>query len=299
MNLQRVTTGISPINPLFDLESGMINPRFKHQLEIVGIVARPHFSDVDVHHIKNVLKELDTNGCFQKELDFYKDGKISTFKVSYEQAVEFLNDDYKDREIIMPREKKTADAIFPCGVEATMHKRFSSLKESLIQGYQYNTLHLIVPIKDRDNVLNLINTSYKEAIKNLNINIVIADAEVNIVEEGLQTLQTSKALAEEYVIITDPTFAPKIESIASSVLKNHHCLGIASAPIQDWKIEMNLYGYEEAVKQRLLGNNHPSDAEKIEIHQKAAIAWASAAWNFKARQVGTEFKAFTNKVNAL
>jgi hypothetical protein len=279
-----VASAPSLMKTLFDSETGMINPRFKRQLEIVGIAVKQHFSDFDSYHIRNVNEELQTNGCFQKDCDLYKKGSSSAFKIDYQQAVKFLEDEYQDRETIMPREKKMANAIFPCGVEATMHKRFNSLIESLKQGYQYDTIHFIVKDNvDKENVSKLINTTYNELVKGIKINIIVADTDLDIFEKGLKQLKEASALSKEYVIITDPTFASKVELIASSVLNEHTCMGIASAPIKDWKVDMNLYGYESS-----LGS-----------HEKAAIAWASSAWNFKARQVNTEFKNFVNKVTAL
>jgi hypothetical protein len=64
--------------------------------------------------------------------------------------------------------------------------------------------------------------------------------------------------------------------IATSKLEGKTCLGIASAPIKDWKVDMNLYGYEAACGSQ----------------EKAAIAWASSAWDFKARQVNAEMRAY-------
>ncbi len=284
MTVQTIANATSPVNTLFDPESGIINPRFKQQLDKVGIIVKPHFLDVSTDHIKNVNEELQINGCFQKDWDLYKKGGTSAFQINYEQAVNFLEDEYSDREIMMPRERRIAHAIFPCGVEATMHKRFNSLSESIKQGYQYSKLHFIVKDeKDKENVLNLISTDYKELLNEIDINIVVANTELDILEKGLKQLKDGTELSKEYIIITDPTFAPKVEMIAAQVLDNRQCLGIASAPIKDWRVDMNLYGYESA----------------LESHEKATIAWASSAWNFKARQVNTEFKNFVSKVTVL
>jgi hypothetical protein len=51
---------------------------------------------------------------------------------------------------------------------------------------------------------------------------------------------------------------------------------IFAIPLKDWREDMVLYGYPEA-----LGN-----------HEKTTIAWASSAWNFIARQLHTEARAF-------
>lgn len=269
-------TATAQPNPLFDLNMGMITPRFQHQMNLVGIVAKQHFPAYDAYHVKNVCKELQDR-FFQKNCDFYKEGNTSTFTISYEQAVAFLNDDYSDREMIMPREKQKADGLFPCGVEATMHKRFHSLAESLKQGSQYRTIHFIAKDEaDKLAVKNLINGQYKELLQGITTNIVIAETNLNIFEAGLAKLASSSSLEQEYIIITDPTFASKVEMIATSKLKEQKCLGIASAPVKSWEVDMNLYGYEKA-----LGS-----------HEKAAVAWALSAWNFKARDTHAALTAY-------
>lgn len=278
--MNTVTLATEKSNTLFDPISGCISTHFKKQLDLVGIVSKQHFPEHDRDHIVNVNHELEAIGCFQRDLDFYKKGGLSSFRMSYAQAAAFLDDDYSDREIIMPREKRVANAIFPCGVEATTHKRFHSLHESLQQGYNYDFIHFIVKNNDgKEELERLINAQYQDLLSGIKFDITIADAEVNIFERGIRLLSQNASLGQEYVIITDPTFATKVEMIASSLLTDRVCMGIASAPIKDWKVDMNLYGYEAA-----LGS-----------HEKAAIAWASSAWNFKSRQVNTELSAYKAK----
>jgi hypothetical protein len=94
-------------------------------------------------------------------------------------------------------------------------------------------------------------------------------------------LASNSSLGMNYVIITDSTFAPKVEAIATSILKERKCLGAACAPITNWRIDMNLYGYEKA-----LGDE-----------KTAAIAFASSAWNFIARQAHAETVIYKSKHN--
>lgn len=280
MSLTSVSALAPKTNTLFDSNNGYITPRFKRQLELVGIVSKQFFPEYDPYHVINVDQHLQTNGCFQKDWDLYKNGGSSTFKITYAQATAFLDDEYSDREMIMPREKGNgaSNAIFPCGVEATMRKRFISLRESIEKGFKYDIIHFITLNTTNAEEVKQIMTEkqYQELLEGIKVNIVIAESNDNIFEKGLGMLAANPSLGNEYVIITDPTLAPKVEGIATSILKDRKCLGIASAPIKDWKIDMNLYGYESSLKS----------------HESAVIAWASSAWNFKARQVNTEMKAY-------
>ncbi len=51
-------------NTLFNPETGIISPRFKHQIELVGIVGDQHFPQYNVDHIYNVNETLEKNASF-------------------------------------------------------------------------------------------------------------------------------------------------------------------------------------------------------------------------------------------
>ncbi len=263
---------------LFNLNTGIIEPMFKRQLELVGIVSKQIFSDYNADHVMNVNEVLQKNGCFQRDFDLYKNGGTSEFKITVKQAKVFLDHDYSHRSEVMPTQKSIPHAVFPCGVEPTMHKRFNSLKESMDKGYQYQNIHFIM--KDsaaKAEVSAMVDKEYKELLKNVSVNFVVADTDLNIFEEGLATLDDQ--LKAGYAIISDASFASKVGTIATRVLPGVPFHGIASSPIKDWTREMNLFGYNKA-----LGSP-----------EKAAVAWAQSAWNFKARQVHSEMRAWQAK----
>lgn len=273
----------------FDLQTGMIKPHFKRQLDIVGVVVKPHFPELDPYHILNVDNTLQTNGCFQNDCDLYKKGNVSKFTINYAQAKAILDEDYKNQEIILPREKVKSTAIFPGGVEPTLHKRFNSLIKSIENGYEFSAIQFVVPNeKIAENLSTLISGKYKSILKDMVVNVHVVNLEKNWFEQGLQTLSNENKVGDQYVIITDPTFVSKVELIATSALPKRKCLGIASVPVQSWVEDMNLYDYEAKLNDlELYGYKAKSNS-----HEKAAIAWASSAWNFKARQVNTELKAY-------
>jgi hypothetical protein len=268
---------------LFNKTTGAISSEFKKQLELVNIVIeKGAFPDLDPYHLLNVDAVLQKNGCFQRDWDLYKKGGSSAFKIDFNQAKAFLDYDYSLYSTIMPRQKKLASAIFQCGVEGTMRKRFRSLQESLNQGYTYDSVHFIT--KDapaKEEVEKLISEKYKETLQGMKTFFAVANSEIDIFEKGLKLLEPSSSLGKVYVIITDPTFAGKVEGITTRILQNRTCLGIASVPVNNWKEDIDGYGYEKA-----LGS-----------FEKATIALASSAWNFKARQVHAEMEAY--KVTAL
>lgn len=243
---------------------------------MVGVATKQVFAEYGPYHVININEVLQNNGCFQNDCDLYKNGGSSDFAITYEQARVFLDDEYSDRVTIMPREKNVVNAIFPCGVEATMHKRFNSLKESLEQKYKYERIHFIVKDSKAAEEVQSLFKEFSEMLTGIKTNFIVADTKLDIFEKGLALLKENSSLDAGYVIITDPTFAPKVEMITTSILSGKKCFGIASAPIKDWKVDMNLYGYGEA----------------LGTHEKAAIAWARSAWNFKARQAFTEMKTY-------
>ncbi len=263
--------------PLFDLHTGQITPRFKRQLDLSGISLTENVSRLGTSHIVNVDRTLQTNGCFQKDCDFYKKGNTSKLNLSYEQAVAFLDDEYRDRPEVLPRSKGECDAIVGSGVEATMHKRFDSIRKALDSGCRFNTIHFIAKDESATHVIEaMIKERYSDVVGSSKINFVVTNTDLNILETGLPQLNKPGILSDRYVLVTDISFASKIEGIAQPLLKGKTCMGVAATSIKDWRVDMNLYGYEEA-----LGSQ-----------EKATIAWASSVWNFKARQVHAELSVY-------
>lgn len=271
-------------NFLFDCETGMIKPHFKQQLDLVGIVSRRYFEDKDPYHISNVEKELQTKGCLQSDFDFYKKGGESAFKLTYEQAIQFLNDDYAKREKKLPEPFKGAvdgivcSGVTPDSIAPTLLKRLKGLDASIDESkITYKAIYVLC--KDRE-IVNLsqkcIGENYGAKFKEIDFRYIEAGVEKDIGLTCLKKLQERKLLGNHYVVITDGTSAEKDLLTAQGILKDYSCLGIASDPIKDWKEEMNLYGYEVA-----LGSS-----------EKATIAWARSSWNFIARQANKELSAY-------
>lgn len=270
-----VTTFAPPT--LFNLHTGAITSAFKRQLDLCGIQPKQHISDLASYHIKNVDRELQSNGCFQTDCDFYKKGGTSKLKLTYEQAVDFLEDEYRDRPQVLPRLKVACDAIVPCGVETTMHKRFDALQLAAAHGSRFPAIHFIA--KDQDTVemvQAMIKDKYSSSLGTSKIDFVVANTNLNVLETGLASLNRQGELSDRYVLVTDILFASKIEGVAQPILKGKTCLGVAASSIKDWQEDMHLYGYEEA-----LGSK-----------EKAVVAFASSALNFKARQVHSELQVY-------
>ncbi|MCB1136272.1 MAG: hypothetical protein KDK78_08395 [Chlamydiia bacterium] len=78
-------------------------------------------------------------------------------------------------------------------------------------------------------------------------------------------------------LITDPAFVEKDRARAVQALGEDRFNGCVSVPMTDWRCEMRLHGYDE----KSLGSA-----------EKATIAWAQSAWNFKAREMNFEWKNF-------
>lgn len=267
---------------LFDLQTGKITPRFQKQLNICGIKLHAHFPHLPADHIKNVDKELQTNGCFQKDYEVYKNGGSSKLQLTEKQAVAFLEDDYSDRVQIMPKvshKNIPADAIVGCGVEPTMHKRFDTIAKAIANGYTFAAIHFIVKDESfREMIEKLIKEQYSEVIKGMPINFIIANVETDVHQAGLNQLQKQNGLiTNNYIMVTDIMLAPKVELFAKSILNNKNFLGIAASAVTDYKKDMNIYGYQKAFKGNVT---------------KAIIAFVCSAWNFKAREVHSELAIY-------
>lgn len=268
---------------LFDKANGEITPHFKQQLDLVGIVVKPHFPEYDSHHIVNVNEELQSNGCFQVDWDLYKKGEESAFKITYDQAVKFLDDDYSHKETQLPEltselaEGIVCSGVYPDSLQATLTKRLNGLQLSIDENnLQYKVIYVLCKNEEIKKLSEeFINSEFKEKLDTTNFIYIVANTESNIGLTCLKKLKESYSI-KNYVVITDGTSAEKDFLTAKNVLSEETCLGIASAPIKDWKADMNLYGYEKA----------------LGTQEKATIAFASSAWNFKARQVLTELSSY-------
>lgn len=272
-----ITTSALPT--LFDLESGEITEHFKNQLNISGITIDQQIEGVDLYHILNVDGILQTNGCFQVDCDFYKKGNISALNLTHEQASLFLDDEYRSRQggDLMPDEMMPADAIVGCGVEATMHKRFDAIKQACDYGYIFTAFYFIAKDQEMiEMIQQMIHANYAHVIRDVPVRFIAADVDKNILEVGLNALKQQCVLNENYIVVTDITLASKIENIVRPILEGNF-LGVVATSIKDWHVDMGLYGYPQAF---------------IGDLEKAAIAWASSAWNFKARQVHAEKSAY-------
>ncbi|GAB4234736.1 MAG: hypothetical protein Tsb0021_14090 [Chlamydiales bacterium] len=277
--IQSATLQNDDRNLLFHPESGMISPIFKRQLELVGTATEQFFLDYSPDHVVNVNELLNKKGWFQKDLDFYKKGGNNPmFKITFQQAVNFLEDEFSSTVTIMPRKKAVKNAVFACGVEPTMHIRFNSLKVSLQEGYEYKNIYFITKNEEaKEEALLLIKRDYESLLNGINFNFVIVNDDLNIFEKGLSTLGANGSLDEGYAIISDQTFATKVEMIANKVLPEKKCVGVAAVPIKDWKVDMKLYGYTETI---------------LGTFENATIAIALSLLNFKARKVDAEKKNY-------
>ena len=93
-------------------------------------------------------------------------------------------------------------------------------------------------------------------------------------EEALRVIK-ARDIKGRVTLITDPFFAEKQLALVVSAFGSEQSNGCVSVPMYDWRQEMKLYGYDDAA----FGSS-----------EKATIAWAQSAWNFKAREMHYEMK---------
>lgn len=237
------------LNTLFDHKTGIISADFQKLLEIVNIVSEKHFQEYESNHVCNVLYALESAGCFKRNVEYYKEGGPLPFEITDEQAIRYLNKDYKKREVTMPRQKNIESGLFQCGVEFTLHKNFQSLRVSLEQKYTYNVIHFIAANETiKKNVETLIDSHYKSMLSEIKVEIIVANMELNFFETALKMLLESSLLGSNYALICDPLFKVKVEGISQSILIDQECLGVVCVPIKDWRDEMENYGYKDPIR---------------------------------------------------
>jgi hypothetical protein len=262
--------------PYFDVETGKPSAYF------MGLYAKMEVEQPPSWDVSAVAKVLDKT-CFNKELGFWR--KNNKSRISYEGAVALLDYELKNRVTLIPEKgSQAATAIMPQGILPTIAKRMPGFVKALEAGSKFDRLLFVA--KDNKEALqnlNFIHANYGTLLEQQNISVeyVIPRVEKNLFEEALKLEQAK--VAKEYVIIADPAFAGTAVTIAQSIFKDKTCLGAASAPLKDWKVERDLYGYFDEKSQ---------SAKDSEMAEKLATeAWANDLCNFIARQVFAEEKS--------
>ena len=227
----------------FDPKNGLAYPHFKRQLDCVGFVAKQNFSE-DPYHIKNVIRSLEDLECFQRNMDHYKNGGTSAFLkiLDVKKAENFLTEAYSARQDEWPTAQKVSSAVLVCGVKATTERRINSFVEARKRGYDLGRVFFFVPNKEAgEEIEKLIGSTYSEMFKDFKI--IITGNELNHVEKGMKELESNPLFGKDYVIVADPQFARKFESIAKSIFKDRTSAGVAALANKNWKIEMAQFGY--------------------------------------------------------
>lgn len=232
---------------LFNLETGKINSLFKKQLDLVGIVSQQHFTNYDAYHILNVNQTLQGNGCFQTDYDFYKKGGVSAFKITYDQAKAFLDEEYSTRETLLPETIQQpiigimASGVFSDSLKSTLYKRLNGLKTSIDQkNLRYETVYVLCKDqKIKELSEKYIDEEWKKDLPNITFHYIISTSEQDVGLNCLIQLAQQPLNTTNYVVISDGTFADRDALVAQGSLKEANYCGLVSVPITDWKIDMN------------------------------------------------------------
>ena len=260
-----------------DLETGQPGDLIRQYLTIANIEPQQVLSDYPSDHVLNLDRLLQTNGCFQRDYEFYKNGGRSPFNLIIDQAKKFLDLNYSVRQDIIPRYSPDQiegdiDVVFEGGVRYTVTTGLRSLKTMMEQGYSFRKIHFsfINPMQENIDKLK-VDTNYDIIFKNLQYEPYVCEPNQNTLEVNLRSMKDH--LAKRYVIVSDPIRCRKSEQTAKGILgDDYSCLGIISIPSKDWTLDMKEYGYLD--------------------DDEATIAFAKSAWNFIARQIHTEADQF-------
>jgi hypothetical protein len=227
-----MSEAISLSYTLFHPVTGEMTPEFKDEVALAGTVIPQEYPEYSVDHIRNVDHAL------QKAWLHAAEGR-SVETLTPERSVELLTREDRKKRSYMPRMQKKMDALFLCGSQSIMEKRLHSLEQAVKFGYTYNRVHFIAADA----------TMYKMAVDIVlggrykylmsACNFVLVDKTTDIFRSGCEIILNCDFLADEYAIIIDPLFVERIEAVATSVLREKTCHGVAAVSLYaSWRQEM-------------------------------------------------------------
>ncbi len=279
---------------LCDADSGMIQSNFVKQMKTVGLEPVQYFMDYPADHILNLNKTLQTNGCFQKDGEFYRNGGESNFKINVEQAKEFLSSYFIlfkstiTTPQFLPHEISNdtdVDVVMNGDTVATLYKHFNSLRFGIERGYKFRKIHFSFQ-QQKANTLELFIQEYPEfayILEAYPFQKYMTELNLNINEDNFKKMNNNEDFAENYVIATNPTWAKNMGERTTKIITNKKYLGVLSVSVESWQKEMELFEYPKSFN----GD-----------YDKATVAWAKAEWNAIARQLNDHTKTYIKK-NAL
>lgn len=285
----------------FDGETTKITPQFLISLHEVNLVYPRNAEDID-----KVLQET----VYKSNPDFYKNGGIvKDWRLSYKEAFDFLNNEYKRYKIIQPEIAPTHELFTQCsrdlvvfmGNKTTAIKNAHSMNLALSLGYGgFNRAHFLFFKGDEINLEGLLEqypALHGENGLFQSYDIQVTAEKVNIQQINLKSLQESGHLAANYMVVSPTLFFKRQSDLASEILTAQN-LGGFSVPCLDWLSELTNYGYIKSFeeiyneykendtliefKTKYLGNNAEEITDSGEIIKRAAtIAWARSHVNMQ------------------
>ena len=275
---EAVSQSVSVANSnICNLNTGLISSEFEQQIKVIGLQFCAYYPEHSNKHIKNVARLLDEN-CFQRDLDYFKNGNTSAFSLSLtaEKAQAFMQAELKSRKTIMPSQKQMEQAIFFAGFEGTMKARLKSLEEFYHLGYQCDQLHFIARNnQEKEIAVNAIEKSQCARLLNeQKYDFTVLNTQGPVIEKGLRRLAKSSAFFGSYAIISNHTYDSKFVMLAQHYLPKGF-LGLASSPITDLDEELAVFEFNQC-----------------ENRDTNLINRVATFWNIKAREARDAKEAF-------
>ena len=258
-----------------NFETGQLTPDFQAKFSTIGV----KFKKIsDIEYINETLKE-----------NF---GELANYRITGDQAISFLTQEYKKRVYIYPKESIIEHGIISyspengVSFEGTMFRKFHSLSESICK-YQFRWVHFIVESSgDKEKVEKLLLDEENQKIfKNIKISIIVNADRASFESVFKKIIETETSPKQHnFALIADSPFTDKISLVAKNGFYGYRFAGITFAPIINWHRDMTLCNFTQ---------------QSYVTDEKATIAWAnSILWSI-SREFNTQTQFWKEQQLAL
>lgn len=242
-------------------EHGLATPEMLEALQAAGIELKFFDADYPQEHVINLDLNLKEYSNYTPE--DYRTGKAQlkeSHKLSYAQAVKFLEYLDSKKQVILPQEKSAESVILiPEGADSVL-QRFADLDKCLQEGFKIEkSAHFFIKNKKEYNATHQLLEKQKETFKDLK-KFYVGNSEIEVsldqcfkyltVEKlyhslpfVISPLDTSDWLGKSYLLVADHKQFDLIEQIAKKIIGDKSiCKGSFAVP-RCWKEDMVAEGY--------------------------------------------------------
>lgn len=240
---------VKQVHEMWDPETKKLSPEMILALHMVNLVSPNDSKEADV-----VLQKV-----FQKNPDFYRDGGIvEGWKLSYTEAMNFLNSEYSKLKTIEPPIEPThplfnsekPDLVVFGGNLTTLEKIMSYIGYSETRGYVFKKIHFLFMAGDEGNLKDVLEKrsfSKGEGSFYEKYTVHHNSEKGGGHETNLAKVQSDESLSKYYFTVSLPIAFERQAKLAQDILsKKSQYMGGFTIPTKNWLKEMDSYGYSKS-----------------------------------------------------